>query len=201
MALSPSTHRRLLLQLLLYIFVCSCKFGMAFDYPHLGAAGVVADQYLPKAEGEGETDRFFPQAGIIGISPSRIFNKALGCLKPNYIYSSCEEEHRLTENGELHVTPEYREEYCKGPCLKETRHVLDCMNGILKGFVFLNRATLDDVRDTIESGCYGPKRGNFDVLQHIQANDGGEKVYNAVYASILMITVNWFDTLKSFYID
>lgn len=121
MALSPSTHHRLLLQLLLYIVVCSCKFGiitivychyhsrtllymlgftylfifpdiffvgMAFDYPHLGAAGVVADQYLPKAEGEGETDRFFPQAGIIGLSPSRIFNKALGCLKPNYV-SDC----------------------------------------------------------------------------------------------------------------
>lgn len=60
---------------------------MAFDYPHLGAAGVVADQYLPKAEGEGELDHFIPQAGIIGsgISSSRIFNKALGCLKANYV--------------------------------------------------------------------------------------------------------------------
>lgn len=58
--------------------------GTAYDYPHLGAAGVVADQYLPKAEGE-ETDHFFPQAGIIGIAPSRIYNKALGCLEANYV--------------------------------------------------------------------------------------------------------------------
>lgn len=59
--------------------------GMAYDYPHLGAAGVVANEYLPKAEGEGETDQYFPQAGIIGISPARIFNKALGCLRDNYV--------------------------------------------------------------------------------------------------------------------
>lgn len=59
--------------------------GTAYDYPHLGAAGVIADEYLPKAEGEGETDQFFPQAGIIGISPARIFNKALGCLRDNYV--------------------------------------------------------------------------------------------------------------------
>lgn len=58
--------------------------GTAYDYPHLGAAGVVADQYLPKAEHDGEIG-FFPQAGIIGTGPSRIFDKALGCLRANYV--------------------------------------------------------------------------------------------------------------------
>lgn len=76
------------------------------------------------------------------------------------IYSSCEEAHRLKQSGELNVPPEYTDEYCKGPCLAETHHVLDCINGILKGFIFFNRATLNDVRETIKSGCgYGPKRG------------------------------------------
>ncbi|KAH6816722.1 pentatricopeptide domain protein 40 [Perilla frutescens var. frutescens] len=189
MAFSAST---LLVAVLLYIFVCSCKFGTAYDYPHLGAAGVVANQYLPKAEDEGETDQYFPQAGIVGITPALIFKKAIGCLKDNYIYSSCEEAHRLTENGELHVPPDYTDEYCKGPCLEETKHALDCMGGILKGFVFLNKATLDNVRDTLESGCgYGPQRGSFDVLEHIQANDAGEKPASnvVVYASLVVVAV------------
>lgn len=76
------------------------------------------------------------------------------------IYSSCDEAHRLTQSGELNVPPEYADEYCEGPCLSETKHVLDCMGGILKGFVFYNRATLNNLRDTIESGCgSGPKKG------------------------------------------
>ncbi|KAG6431363.1 hypothetical protein SASPL_109442 [Salvia splendens] len=188
MRFSASAHRCPLVPLLLYIFVCSSKFGTAYDYPHLGAAGVVADQYLPKAEHDGEIG-FFPQAGIIGTGPSRIFDKALGCLKANYIYSSCEEAHRLTENGELHVPEDDTDEYCKGPCIEETKHVLGCMDGILKGFVFLNSATLDDVRDTIESGCYGPKRGNFDVLEHIQRSGGGKKkkALKVVYAFVAMV--------------
>lgn len=72
------------------------------------------------------------------------------------------------------MPPEYTDDYCKGPCLEETNHVLDCMDGILKGFLFLNRATLDNVRDTIESGCgYGPKRGacdSFPSFDYVEAS-------------------------------
>lgn len=59
--------------------------GRAFDYPHLGAAGVIADEYLPQAQVEGDTDQYFPQAGIIGITPPLLFNKALGCLSDKYV--------------------------------------------------------------------------------------------------------------------
>ncbi|GFP99626.1 hypothetical protein PHJA_002106700 [Phtheirospermum japonicum] len=137
------------------------KVGRAFEYenPHLGAAGVVANEYLPKAE----------------------------------IYSSCNEARRLTQSGELNIPPEYAVEYCNGACLSETNHVLDCLGGFFKGFIFYNRASLRDVRETIESGCgYGPKRGNFDVIQHIQADSASKnKASKPVVYALVMMIIGW----------
>ncbi|XP_011100800.1 uncharacterized protein LOC105178913 [Sesamum indicum] len=192
MAFSATAYYWLLVSVLIYIFVSSCKSGLAFEYPHLGAAGVVANEYLPRAENEGETDQYFPQAGIIGTTPL-IFSKALECLSDKYIYSSCDEAHRLTQSGELNVPPEFTDQYCNGPCLTETSHVLDCINGILKQFVFINRATVNDVREAIEGGCsYGPKRGNFNVIEHIQADDATNKIVSkpVIYALVLMV-IGW----------
>ncbi|CAA0834247.1 Glycine-rich protein family [Striga hermonthica] len=193
MAFSASIDHWFLLSIVFYIFASICKFGRAYEYPHLGAAGVVADEYLPKAEVEGETNQFFPEAGIIGTSPALIFNKALGCFSDKYIYSRCNEAHRLTQSGLLNVPLGYTDEYCNGPCLGETNHVLDCVGGFLKGFIFYNKATLRDIRDTLESGCgYGPLRGNFDVVRNIQAGDASK--YKAskhvVYALVVMI-IGW----------
>lgn len=76
------------------------------------------------------------------------------------IYSSCEESYRLTETGELHIPPEYTDQYCRGPCLEETHHVLNCLQNILSRFRFYNKATIRAVEETIKEGCsYGPKRG------------------------------------------
>ncbi|KAL3626579.1 hypothetical protein CASFOL_030128 [Castilleja foliolosa] len=162
-----------------------------YEYPHLGAADVIANEYLPKAEVEGENNQFSPQSGIIGTSP--IFSEALGCFSDKRIYSSCNEARRLTQSGELNIPPEYADEYCNGACLSETSRVLDCLGGILKGFVFYNRATLRDVRETIESGCgYGPKRGNFDVLQHIQSDDASKnKASKAVVYVLVLMIIGW----------
>ncbi|KAJ6357071.1 hypothetical protein OIU78_005038 [Salix suchowensis] len=88
------------------------------------------------------------------------------------IYSSCENAYRLTETGNLNLPPEYVDPYCSGPCLAETHLVLDCIENIMKNFVFYNKATIQDVRDTIKAGCsYGPERGNFDVSEHLQAEN------------------------------
>ncbi|KAL4014937.1 hypothetical protein IC575_027158 [Cucumis melo] len=112
--------------------------------------------------------------GSVGFEdPPEIVAKALLCFNDRYIYSACEESYRLKESGNLEVPLEKTEEYCNGPCLSETELVLDCINGIFSNFLFYNRATLQDVRDTIHAGCgYGPQRGNFDVLEHINAERG-----------------------------
>lgn len=76
------------------------------------------------------------------------------------LYSSCEVAYRLTQTGKLNVPPEYADSYCGGPCLVETHLVLSCIENIMKHFVFYNKATIEDIRDTIKAGCgYGPERG------------------------------------------
>ncbi|XP_073042227.1 uncharacterized protein [Primulina eburnea] len=177
---------------LMLISSSSCKFGRAYDYPHLGAAGVVADEYLLEAENEGGSGGYLPQGGVVGASPDLIFNKVFECFDDKYIYSSCNEAYRLTQGGELNVPHDYTDQYCNGPCITETQNVLACIHGIFGQFLFYNRATLSDIRDTIESGCsYGPERGNFDVAEHIQANGvSADKTFNpTLYARIFLISI------------
>ncbi|GKE29322.1 hypothetical protein Tco_1444706, partial [Tanacetum coccineum] len=106
--------------------------------------------------------------GFGGISSGGI-SKALVCLNDK-IYSNCEESYRLTQSGNLNVPPDYTDQFCGGACLKETDLVLNCISDVLSNFLFYNRATVRDVKDTIKAGCsFGPSRGNFDVAEHIQS--------------------------------
>lgn len=84
------------------------------------------------------------------------------------IYRSCEETCRLNENGNLNVPVEKTDTFCQGPCLSETNLVLNCLDNVFSNFIFYNRATIQDIRETIEAGCgYGPQRGiSYVVLLH-----------------------------------
>ncbi|KAI3822360.1 hypothetical protein L1987_09949 [Smallanthus sonchifolius] len=118
--------------------------------------------YLPEPGGRaGEDDG--------GDEPEEVVVKALQCFSEKHIYSSCDESYRLTESGQLHVPPEYTDEYCNGPWLQETHLVLTCVDNILSHFIFYNHATIKDVKETIKMGCnYGPHRGDFNVVEHIE---------------------------------
>ncbi|KAB2062880.1 hypothetical protein ES319_A10G180800v1 [Gossypium barbadense] len=130
-----------------------------------------------------KADEDLPETGSFGDDPAQIVAKALLCFNDKYIYSSCEESSRLSASGNLDVPPEYTDEYCSGPCLSETHLVLNCIENIMKNFVFYNKATIHDIRDTIKAGCsYGPERGNFDVEEHLEAEESGS---NKATTSIL----------------
>lgn len=101
------------------------------------------------------------------------------------VYSSCEESYRLTDSGDLNVPKDKTDEYCNGACLTETNLVLNCVDHILANFIFYNKATIRDVRDTVHAGCgYGPERGDFNVAEHIQAEES--KAYKAANYQILV---------------
>ncbi|BBG93105.1 Glycine-rich protein family, partial [Prunus dulcis] len=125
------------------------------------------------------------QTGSAEQDPAQIVAKALLCFNDKYVYSSCEESYRLNESGDLKVPAAKTDEYCNGPCLQETHLVLDCVDNILSNFLFYNKATVQDVRDTIRAGCgYGEERGKFDVPEHIKAE--GSKAYKAANYQILI---------------
>ncbi|XP_024993995.1 ATP-dependent RNA helicase A-like [Cynara cardunculus var. scolymus] len=122
--------------------------------------------------------------GLGGIGGG-VIAKALVCLSDK-IYSGCGESYRLTESGDLHVPLDYTNQYCSGPCLRETKLVLSCINDVLSNFVFYNRATVRDVRDTITAGCsYGPTRGDFNVAEYVRAY--GSNSYKLSYPNLLVI--------------
>ncbi|XP_028756693.1 uncharacterized protein LOC114715941 [Neltuma alba] len=113
-----------------------------------------------------------PPLETSGADPAQIVARALLCFNDKYIYKSCEESWRLTEEGNLKVPEDKTEEFCEGPCLSETYLVLSCIDNIFANFVFYNRATIEDIKDTVQAGCgYGPQRGNFDVAEHMEGEE------------------------------
>ncbi|KAK9288350.1 hypothetical protein L1049_016803 [Liquidambar formosana] len=145
MAFSVTIRHWVLVVALLHFFVFGFKFG--------------------KAEEE------LPQTGSAG-DPAQIVAKALLCFHEDSIYISCNEAYRLTESGNINVPYDHTDEYCNGPCLMETHLVLNCIEGILLNFEFYNKATIQDIRDTIQAGCgHTSERGNFNVAEHIQAEE------------------------------
>ncbi|KAJ6987836.1 uncharacterized protein [Populus alba] len=165
------------------VFIFCCNLGKADEGEYVPQTGTGIIGGVPQTgtgttggvpqTGTGTTGGV-PQTGtgIVDADPTEIVAKALLCFSDNYVYSSCEVAYRLTETGKLNVPPEDANSYCSGPCLVETHLVLSCIENIMKHFVFYNKATIEDVRDTIKAGCgYGPERGNFDVSEHLQLEE------------------------------
>ncbi|XP_068661398.1 uncharacterized protein [Aristolochia californica] len=104
--------------------------------------------------------------------PSQIVTRALYCFNNRLIYQRCQEDYRLTVDGNINVPPEAVDAYCTGPCIDETRLVLNCVDGILSNFIFDNGASTRAVRSTIIAACSdSSERGNFNVAAHILGDD------------------------------
>ncbi|XP_054807898.1 uncharacterized protein LOC129310085 [Prosopis cineraria] len=125
--------------------------------------------------------------------PGKIASEALLCFNDKYIYSRCEESWRLNEKGYLNVPPEKTEEFCEGPCASETSLVLHCIQKIFSDFLFANKATINDVEATVKAGCgYGPERGDFNVVEHIQNYEGSSGRRASTVQVIILIWVICF---------
>ncbi|KAH7843216.1 hypothetical protein Vadar_013981 [Vaccinium darrowii] len=155
-----------------------------------GGSAQNGGQFGGQTGGSAQTGgQFGGQAGGSVEDPTAIVTKALLCFHDNYVYSSCEESYRLTESGELHVPPEYTEQYCNGPCITETHLVLNCVGDIMTHFEFYNKATIQEVSETIKEGCgYGSQRGNFNVAEHIQEGSSNrEKITTPVVVGVVLM--------------
>ncbi|CAL9003277.1 unnamed protein product [Prunus brigantina] len=101
-------------------------------------------------------------AGYAEENPAQTFVTALACFKNKFIYAGCDEAYRLNESGNFNVPPKATDLFCHGPCRAETQQVLNCVDHMLSGFVFNNRATLPDIRGALRAGCsYTSQRGKF----------------------------------------
>ncbi|KAK8501663.1 hypothetical protein V6N12_002401 [Hibiscus sabdariffa] len=85
--------------------------------------------------------------------PAQSLPKAFFCFNNKYIYTGCNEAYRLNESGDLNIPREATDVFCNGPCLAETQLVLKCVDNVLSGFVFYNKATIRDITNVLRAGC------------------------------------------------
>ncbi|KAL9248187.1 hypothetical protein vseg_021539 [Gypsophila vaccaria] len=102
-------------------------------------------------------------------NPGQIVAKALTCFNANNIYKRCNAAYRLTQSGYINVPQAATDQFCYGPCLAETHLVLDCVDHTLSTFVFYNKATINDIKSTLQAACgHTSERGNFNVEDYMQ---------------------------------
>ncbi|CAL9782501.1 unnamed protein product [Musa acuminata subsp. burmannicoides] len=128
---------------------------------------------------------------------------ALQCFVDHHIYVGCQESYRLNGGGRVDVPTGAADVFCEGPCLLETKLALDCVERTLHGFIFLNGASVMDVRIALDVGCgHTSKRGDFSVMNHERGDpetrvpetrvddyDQGSKTRIPVYLMILLTSV------------
>ncbi|KAI3687164.1 hypothetical protein L1987_80857 [Smallanthus sonchifolius] len=125
MAFSIFNKQLILTPMMMFITFYGFRLGKA----QTGIAGT-GTGYIPQpGSGAGGSFGDGLGGGLGGIGGG-VIAKALVCLNDK-IYSDCEESYRLTETGDLHVPPDYTDQYCGGPCLKETDLVLNCINAMV----------------------------------------------------------------------
>ncbi|KAJ4719356.1 Glycine-rich protein family [Melia azedarach] len=130
-------------------------------------------------------------------NPADTLARALFCFNNRFVYSGCEEKYRLNESGNLNVPLQSTDLFCNGPCLAETRFVLNCVEKVLSDFIFLNKATVRDIRSVLNSGCsYTSQRGDFNVWRYVQGETSlisGQKVLdvNGFY-NLAILSVSCF---------
>ncbi|WOL00297.1 hypothetical protein Cni_G09010 [Canna indica] len=101
------------------------------------------------------------------------YSTATSCFINHNIYVRCQEAYRLSAEGEISVPPQAAEDFCGGPCLVETRLVLDCVERMLHGFEFYNGASVLDVRFSLATACsHTNSRGDF----HVRPNQSAKVV-------------------------
>ncbi|KAK6911643.1 hypothetical protein RJ641_023736 [Dillenia turbinata] len=135
----------------------------------------------------------YSEVGYADYDPAQIAQNAFICFSDKFIYTNCDEEYRLNQCGNLNIPYSATNEFCNGPCLAETQHVLNCVDSILSNFHFYNKATTHDVRNALSTGCSDTtERGNFDVREYVEAVYGSGHRINNLFSLVLPSSAVFF---------
>ncbi|KAK8916953.1 hypothetical protein KSP39_PZI023243 [Platanthera zijinensis] len=122
-----------------------------------------------------------------------ILTKARACFDDPYVYISCQNSYRLRELGSIDIPADAVDEYCGGPCLKETKLVLMCLHNTFDNFRFYNGRTLRDVGYALDRGCsLGMDRGDFSSIGLNGGDcyhDYGKKTALSIYLYLFLVLI------------
>ncbi|XP_019168477.1 PREDICTED: uncharacterized protein LOC109164142 [Ipomoea nil] len=87
------------------------------------------------------------------LTPFEQWRSAYFCLLNFKANTTCIPKYVLSMKGWLNVTKNEGPGFCSSKCVKETRNVLHCISHTKRDFWFANKATVNDINQTIIDGC------------------------------------------------
>ncbi|OVA13701.1 hypothetical protein BVC80_1767g24 [Macleaya cordata] len=118
------------------------------------------------------------------LSPFEQWLSAYKCLQN--VSDSCADKFVLTELGNLGVTSNDTNDYCKA-CAEHTRAVLTCISMVKRDYQFRNGATVHDLNNTITNGCSSGFTGDI-----IKSNSIRVYVSNNIFTTTVSALMAWF---------
>ncbi|XP_057772716.1 uncharacterized protein LOC130992186 [Salvia miltiorrhiza] len=107
--------------------------------------------FLPHATAEDKLNPVTNQ----NLNPTQAWRSSEYCMQN--ISAPCQtglKNYTLTSTGWLNVTAAAGPKFCEaGGCADHTRAVLLCLKHVKRDYWFANRATVQDLYDTIDDGC------------------------------------------------
>ncbi|KAK4835747.1 hypothetical protein QYF36_014018 [Acer negundo] len=114
--------------------------------------------YLSAAASDRKSNERIKQVtdptGNVNLSPFEQWRSAYECLQN--ISTSCLDKFTLNETGWLNLTAAEKDSFCSLGCAQHTYAVLTCIDLVKRDYKFINKATVQDLRNYIAYGCdYG----------------------------------------------
>ncbi|CAL5322835.1 unnamed protein product [Camellia sinensis] len=98
-------------------------------------------------------------------------------------------EYWVTEAGWINVTQADGEVYCTGGCSEHTQAVLKCIHLVKHDYMFVNKASVQDLNQTITNGCdYG--------FTGVTMISSGMKIYESRFALFFSALAAFSDLLQ-----
>ncbi|KAM7277118.1 hypothetical protein ACFE04_018984 [Oxalis oulophora] len=111
----------------------------------------VTSLLFSKSIADGKIKEVTDPTGNVNLSPFQQWRNAYECLQNKS--DSCPGNLMLNETGWVNISMDETQQYCSGGCEVHTRAVLTCISLVKPDYRFFNNATVQDINNTITTGC------------------------------------------------
>ncbi|KAK2637227.1 hypothetical protein Ddye_032019 [Dipteronia dyeriana] len=109
-------------------------------------------------------------------------------MQDQRISTSCSNNYTLNETGWLNVTAADKVNFCSSGCAEHTYAVLSCIDQVKRDYKFINKATVQDLRNHIAYGCDYGFDGTTLVASNARRMSKSKTVFSVSILSTLVFT-------------
>ncbi|KAK1572050.1 hypothetical protein Q3G72_026857 [Acer saccharum] len=152
---------------------------------------LVASHLLCGAHADKRIKQVTDPTGNVNLSPFEQWRSASECLQN--ISTSCPDKYTLNETGWLNVTAADKDSFCSSGCAQHTYAVLTCIHLVKRDYKFINKATVQDLRNHIAYGCdYG-----FDGTTPVASNARRMSKSKTIFSVSILSTLVFLSLLSA----